>query len=199
MTFWDFSAPFYDIAEATNGKAYGGMLKLIHRLVPEGARVLELAAGTGAISLAVADNAADVVCTDISERMLSIAKRKAARRGIANVIFQPCDIFKTSFADNEFDVVIASQVLHLLDEPERAAAELKRISRSMVIAPVCLLKNINAVARVKVGFWRLLGFAPKNEFDAESYREFLTRIGLTPVYYEIADGAMPLAVAVWRI
>ncbi|MDR0958382.1 MAG: hypothetical protein LBM16_04150, partial [Clostridiales bacterium] len=74
-----------------------------------------------------------------------------------------------------------------------------RISRGVVITPVCLLKNISKAARLKVGLWRLLGFAPKNEFDAESYREFLTKMGLPPTYYEVADGAMPLAVAAWEM
>jgi hypothetical protein len=37
MTFWDFCAPFYDIAESTNGRAYDAMLASVHDLVPEDA------------------------------------------------------------------------------------------------------------------------------------------------------------------
>jgi methylase of polypeptide subunit release factors len=62
MTFWDFCAPFYDRAEHTN-TAYNKMLSLMH-----GASVFEAAAGTGSISLAVADKAKDVLCTDTSEK-----------------------------------------------------------------------------------------------------------------------------------
>ncbi|MCL2357797.1 MAG: hypothetical protein FWC70_11725 [Defluviitaleaceae bacterium] len=52
MTFWDFCAPFYDFAEKNNGIAYGQMLQAVHRLVPQGSTVLEVAAGTGSIGLA---------------------------------------------------------------------------------------------------------------------------------------------------
>lgn len=44
MTFWDFCAPFYDMAERTNGRAYGEMLKTVRELVPRGASVLEVVA-----------------------------------------------------------------------------------------------------------------------------------------------------------
>ncbi len=198
MDFWDFCAPIYDIAEKTNGKAYGGMLARIRERVPESAEVLELAAGTGSISLAIAGKAKRIVCTDYSESMLKVARRKAARQGASDIEFARCDIYQTGFPDGAFDVVIASQVLHLLDEPERAAAELKRITRSLVIAPVAMLQDVSLLSRAKVGVWRLLGFAPKREFGEASYRDFLRDIGLESTQFEIAEGAMPLAIPVWE-
>jgi hypothetical protein len=96
-------------------------------------------------------------------------------------------------------VVIASQVLHLIDEPEKAAAELKRISRSIVITPVCLLQNLQGLyASPSVGLFKLLGFAPKREFDEAGYRRFLAEISLPSGEFEIVKGNMPLAVPVWR-
>ncbi|MDR2656965.1 MAG: class I SAM-dependent methyltransferase [Oscillospiraceae bacterium] len=197
MTFWDFCAPFYDKVERTNA-AYSGMLRLIRDLTPQGANVFEAAAGTGAISAFIADKAKSVLCTDISERMLNIAREKAAKRGLKNIMFSTRSIFDTGESDDTHDVVIASQVLHLIDEPQKAAAELKRISAGAVITSVALLKGLRGFfARPGVGVWRLLGFAPKREFDAEGYREFLCEIGLPPSRFEVIDGNMPIAVAVW--
>jgi ubiquinone/menaquinone biosynthesis C-methylase UbiE len=198
LTFWDFCAPFYDIAEKANNKARNGMFTLIKNLVPQNASVIEIAAGTGVISLYIADKAENVACTDVSSRMLAVAQKKAKKQGVANITFQTANIFDLDFEDNAFDVVIASQVLHLLDEPEKAAAELRRISKGSVIVPICLLKNISRSAKFKVWLFRVFGFAPKREFDADGYREFLTDIGLPPYCYEIADGEMPLVVAVWQ-
>jgi len=198
LTFWDFCAPFYDVAETSNREAWDGMCRLIRERVPSGASVLEIAAGTGSISFAVADKAENVVCTDVSERMLIAAKRKAKKHGVENVTFRRANIYETGFADGEFDVVIAAQVLHLLDDPERAAAEIKRIAKTAVITPVCLLKKLKASARFKIGVWRLLGFAPKHEFDEDTFRAFLAKIGLEPNYFDVSDGAMPLAVAVYE-
>ncbi len=198
MTFWDFCAPFYDRAEHTN-TAYSKMLALMRDLTPEGASVFEAAAGTGSISLAIAGKARSVLCTDISERMLEVAGKKAAKAGAGNITFSTRSLFDTGERDGAFDVVIASQVLHLIDEPEKAAEELKRISGGIVIVTVTLLKGLRGLfARPSVGIWKLLGFAPKREFDAASFREFLFEIGLPPSEYKIIEGNMPMAVAVWR-
>jgi SAM-dependent methyltransferase len=198
MTFWDFCAPFYDRAEKTN-TAYAGMLRLMRDLTPQGASVFEAAAGTGSISLAVADKAGSVRCTDLSERMLSVARKKADKRDVKNITFSQKSLFDTGEPDSAYDVVIASQVLHLIDEPEKAAAELRRISGGTVITAVALLKGLRGFfARPSVGLWKLLGFTPKREFDAESFREFLCEIGLPPSQYEIVEGNMPMTVAVWR-
>ncbi|MCL1914766.1 MAG: class I SAM-dependent methyltransferase [Eubacteriaceae bacterium] len=198
MTFWDFSAPFYDCAEHTN-TAYDKMLQLMCDLIPEGAAVFEAAAGTGSISLAVAKKAKVVLCTDLSEKMLAVARRKAMRQSVGNISFDKRSIFDTGAQDGSFDVVIASQVLHLIDDPKKAAEELKRISGGMVIVSVALLKGLKGFfARPAVGIWKIFGFAPKREFDADSFHWFLYGIGLAPCEYKVVDGNMPMGVAVWR-
>jgi ubiquinone/menaquinone biosynthesis C-methylase UbiE len=198
MTFWDFCAPFYDVAEKTNGRAYGEMLKTVRELVPNGASVLEIAAGTGAISLTVSDKTRTVLCTDISERMLGIAKKKAAKRRASNITFGNVNIFKTGFCDGEFDVVIASQVLHLLDEPQKAAEELRRIAKTSVILPMSFTKNLRGAAKLGVGIYRLFGFSPKKEFDRSDYAAFLPEIGFEGCELMHIDGKIPMDVAVWQ-
>ncbi|MCL2295520.1 MAG: class I SAM-dependent methyltransferase [Methanomassiliicoccaceae archaeon] len=198
MTFWDLSASFYDRAEQSN-TAYNGMLRSIREQTPPGARVFEAAAGTGAISLFIADKAENIICTDLSDRMLKVARKKAAKQGVENIVFSTRSLFDTGEPDGSYDVVIASQVLHLIDEPQKAAEELKRISNGSVITSVALLKGLKGFfVRPKVGIWRFLGFAPKREFDADGFREFLYEIGLPPSQFEVVNGNMPIAVAVWR-
>jgi ubiquinone/menaquinone biosynthesis C-methylase UbiE len=126
-TFWDFCAPFYDLAARVNGRASAEMLKTVRSLVPQGATVLEAAAGTGSISMAVAGKARSVLCTDISDNMLKVARRKAANFG--SVTVDKRSIYDLGEPDNSVDAVIAGQVLHLIDEPQKAAAELRRVGR----------------------------------------------------------------------
>jgi ubiquinone/menaquinone biosynthesis C-methylase UbiE len=197
-TFWDFCAPFYDIAEKTNGRAYDEMLTTVTGLVPQGATALEAAAGTGAISLAVANKASRVLCTDLSERMLHVARRKIAKRNIDNITIKIRSIYALEEPDASFDVVIAGQVLHLIDEPEKAAAELKRVAKSMVILPMSLTKNIRGMAKFGVGIYRLFGFAPKIEFSADAYKTFLPSIGFNNCEYICIDGKIPMIVGVYK-
>lgn len=198
MTFWDFCAPLYDFTQKTNGRAYNEMLRTVREITPKGASVLEIAAGTGSISLTVADKAATVFCTDVSVPMLNIAKKKAAKSVVSNISFGNVNIFDTGLPDCAFDVVIASQVLHLVDRPEIAAAELRRIAKSMVILPISFTKGLRGTVKLVMGIYRLFGFAPKIELDATDYAAFLPNIGFNGCEIRQINGKIPMAVAVWN-
>jgi ubiquinone/menaquinone biosynthesis C-methylase UbiE len=82
---------FYEDADSLFVKAYdafyvggapiGGDVAFYERLAREtGGGVLELACGTGRIALALAEMGLEVTGVDISEGMLSVARRKAAAR-----------------------------------------------------------------------------------------------------------------------
>ena len=198
MTFWDFCAPFYDLASKANGQAYGEMLRRVRDIVPQDATVLEAGAGTGSISLAITDRASHVLCTDVSEKMLRIARRKAIKKGVENISIENRNIFALDEPDNSFDVVIAGQVLHLIDEPEKAAAELRRVAKSMIIMPMSFTKGLHGAAKWKFDFYRIFGFAPKIEFTAEEYRQWRPVIGFDGCDFIQIEGKLPMAVAVWR-
>lgn len=198
MTFWDFCAPFYDLAEKSNGKAYTKMLETVRKIVPKNISVLEMAAGTGELSIAIADNVKSVLCTDTSDKMLSVARKKVSKRNISNVCFENLNILNIEKSDNSFDVVIAGQVLHLLNEPKKAAKELRRVAKDRVILPICYTKNLHGRAKLSVKIYKLFGFSPKFEFDADSYANFLTAIGFENCEITEIPGKLPMAVAVWK-
>ena len=197
-TFWDFCAPFYDLAEKANGPAYAEMLATVNRIIPQGATVLEMAAGTGAISIAVANKASRVLCTDISEKMLNVARKKITKRSIKNIAVENQSIYEIPAQDNSFDIVIAGQVLHLIDEPKRAVAELRRVAKSMVIMPMSLTKNLRGTAKLGIDFYRVFGFSPKVEFTASDYKNFLPTVGFENCELIDIGGKIPMAIAVWK-
>jgi len=198
MTFWDFSAPLYDLAETVNGKAYNVMLKIIRELIPKNASVLEAAAGTGSISLAASENASHILCTDISERMLNVARRKVKKARAKNITVENRSIYDLNEPDSSFDIVIAGQVLHLIHEPEVAASELRRVAKSMVVLPMSLTKDLCGMAKVNIGVYKLFGFSPKIEFDDNSYKAFLPTIGFNDCEFVTINGKIPMMVAVWK-
>jgi len=197
MTFWDFCAPFYDSFEVLN-KAYGQMINKVCELTPPGGNVLELAAGTGNISVALSPMAKGVLCTDISDNMLKIAKRKAKKRKIENISFENMSIFEIDKADSSFDIVVASQVFHLIDEPQKACAEIKRVTKGLAIIPIPLLKGGIDLGRFLIGSYKVFGFAPKHNFDEESCKEYLKKIGFENCELHIIRGTVSLCIAVWR-
>jgi ubiquinone/menaquinone biosynthesis C-methylase UbiE len=196
MTFWDIVAPMYDLFERFN-KPYKLMLDKINELVPQGANALELAGGTGNVSLAVSKKAFKVLCTDISESMLKTAKRKAKRRGIDNIDFDKISIFKTGKQNKSFDVVIASQILHLLAEPEKACNEIKRITDGMAFLIIPLLKELTPFGKFLIDMYKIVGFKPKHELDTESCNIFLNSIGFENCTYYVIKGTVSLYVGIW--
>ena len=120
MSFWDRIAGVYDLAERFNRWAYVETLRQVGELVPQWASVLECAGGTGEFSLAAAERAGAVMCTDLSQAMLDKAEAKARRRGITNISFLVRDMNALPDGEGTYDVVIAANVLHLLLRPEKA-------------------------------------------------------------------------------
>jgi ArsR family transcriptional regulator len=61
--------------------------------------------------------------------MLAVARANLDKAGVANAQVRQGDIQHLPFGRNAFDVVTIHQVLHYLDEPERAIAEAARVLR----------------------------------------------------------------------
>ena len=94
-----------------------------------GADVLEYGCGPGSHSYFVAEHGADnVVGIDISPVGIDKAAAEAKKRGLENISFRVMDAERLEFADNSFDLICGSAILHHLDL-ERAYAELSRVLR----------------------------------------------------------------------
>ena len=196
MDFWDKVSDLYDMAEGFNGKVYREMTDTVRRLVPEGAAVLDCAAGTGELSLAAAERAGSVVCTDLSLRMLSNARRKAAARGLDNIEFEKRNIFDLRDSDETYDVTIAGNVLHLLQNPEGAVKELLRVTKKggRVLLPTFMTQGKQNGFFMKV--YRRMGFDPVYNWTPAEYKRLLTGMDCGEVKVKLIRGMIPCAFAV---
>lgn len=197
MTFWDKIAWLYDFAESLNTKSYNNMLERIKKIVPEGANVLDCAAGTGELSVAAAEKAGHVLCTDMSLPMLDRAKEKCAKKGIKNISFEERDIFSLPDKDGTYDVSIAGNVLHLLEEPEKAVRELCRVTKQggRAILPTFMAKNNNPLIKI----YTLLGYRAFASYTIESYEKMLKDCGCGRVKVTKINGLVPVAFGVIKV
>lgn len=199
-TFWDNIAGLYDLAERTNGRAVRGMAAEVAHRLPENTDFLECAAGTGELSLAAAPFVRQVVCTDLSLPMLDRARRKAVRRGLTNIEFQQRDLFYLPDGDETYGAVCAGNVLHLLDRPDEAVAELWRVTApgGVLLLPTFLTGESGPLMNILVALYRLLGFRQKHTFTRQSYRAFFESLGLPLAEVAVIPGRMPVGLAVLR-
>ena len=120
--FWDKNAGRYDRFMRKDRAAYDEMYELIRPVVRH-KTVLELATGTGLIAKHIVNAAAHIEATDASAEMIAEAKRDTRS---AKLHFSVQDMFCLPYAEESFDVVIVSNALHIVPQPEKALQEIKR-------------------------------------------------------------------------
>src|ERR671930_2240430 len=89
-------------------------------------RVLDVGTGAGTLALALAPLVREVVGVDVVPELLERARARAP----ANVTFAEGDATSLPFETGEFDLACSRRTLHHIARPERAVAELARVTAS---------------------------------------------------------------------
>jgi demethylmenaquinone methyltransferase / 2-methoxy-6-polyprenyl-1,4-benzoquinol methylase len=115
-----------------------------------GQKILDLAAGTGASSVALARSGAEVVAADFSPGMIAEGARrygpKASGGGIPNLSFVEADATALPFGDDEFDAVTISFGLRNVVDPKKALGEMLRVAKPGGRLVVCEFSHPRSAA-----------------------------------------------------
>ena len=173
--FWDRNADLYDCFMRKDRAVYEKMYELIRPVVKD-KTVLELATGTGLIAKHIVKVAACIEATDASPEMIAEAKRGNCS---AKLHFSVQDMFSLPYAGNSFDVVIVSNALHIVPQPEKSLREIKRVLKDdgVLIAPTFTHAENSLRGRIKAYFMRLAGFPLHSRWTSEEYLSFLRQNG----------------------
>ena len=191
--FWDRNAGRYDRFMRKDRAAYEEMYALI-RPVVKAKTVLELATGTGLIAKHIVNAAAHIEATDASAEMILEAKRDNQS---AKLHFSVQDMFRLPYADKSFDVVIVSNALHIIPQPEKALAEIRRVLKDdgVLIAPTFTHGNSTLRGRLKLFFMKLVGFPLNSRWSSADYLAFLRQNGWTVRKSAVLKASFPLTYA----
>ena len=106
---------------------------LVENAVKEGDEVLDCGSGTGTTGIMAAKKVGQigkVTLFDLSEDMLSIARKKVDQENLhERISFKTGDIVHLPFDDNSFDVVLSTYSLCPLYDPVKGALELYRVTK----------------------------------------------------------------------
>ena len=191
--FWDKNAGRYDRFMRKDRAAYDEMYVLI-RPVVKAKTVLELATGTGLIAKHIVNAAAHIEATDASAEMIAEAKRD---NHSAKLYFSVQDMFCLPYAKESFDVVIVSNALHIVPQPEKALAEIRRVLKDdgVLIAPTFTHGNGTLQGRIKLFFMKLAGFPLNSRWSSADYLAFLRQNGWSVRKSAVLKGSFPLTYA----
>jgi ubiquinone/menaquinone biosynthesis C-methylase UbiE len=98
--------------------------------IAPGKRVLDIATGIGEPALSAAIRigpAGRVVATDVSQRMLDIARTRASAAGLTNVEFLEADAGSLDFPDDSFDAVLCRWGITSLPDYSSLLVEIRRM------------------------------------------------------------------------
>jgi len=103
---------------------------IVEALAPRPAdRAIDLGAGAGHASLALAPHVARVDAVDPTPEMLAVGARLAAERGIANVVPTEAAAEALPFPDASFDLAMSRFSIHHWPDPGGALREVARVLR----------------------------------------------------------------------
>ena len=106
-----------------------GALDFLSRIqIEPGARVLDVACGTGQISIPMSRAGAKVTGVDIATNLIEQARARAQAEHL-DARFEEGDAEMLPYPDGSFDVVVSLIGAMFAPRPERVAAELKRVCR----------------------------------------------------------------------
>ena len=187
---WNVFAPVYEIAMRSQKNIYDYMYERIGE-VAKGKDVLELATGPGMIARHIAPLANHVVATDFAPKMIETARKT---KNPENVRFEVADATSLRFMDKSFDVVVIANALHIIPNPEKALAEIRRVLKDdgVLIAPNFIFK-----AGGKRNLWQrilsLVGVRFAHEWTENEYRDFLKANSWTIEMNYVLKGRIDLA------
>jgi demethylmenaquinone methyltransferase/2-methoxy-6-polyprenyl-1,4-benzoquinol methylase len=145
------------------GNALIWRMLTVRAIAPKvGERILDLAAGTGTSSAALAKSGARVVAADFSAGMIEVGRRKHP-----DLEFVQADSMDLPFKTGEFDVVTISFGLRNIADPKKALKEMYRVLKPGGRLVICEFSK-PPIAILRAGYNAYLKYVMPTVVDAAS-------------------------------
>lgn len=161
--FWDRVALRYAGESITDLTGYERSLRRVGELLGSGHEVLEIGCGTGATALRLAPGVRRLHATDVSGRMIAIARQRWHAQPMAQLSFEQADASTAAAAPAAYDRVLAFNLLHLLTDLDRGLAAVAATLRPgglFISKTACVAEMNPLVPHLIVPLMRALGRAP---------------------------------------
>jgi ubiquinone/menaquinone biosynthesis C-methylase UbiE len=160
--FWDKRADRYSQRPVKDLESYDRTLECTRKHLSAGDDVLEVGCGTGTTALLLAPSVRQITASDVSSRMIEIAREKALVQNVRNVRFVRASVFAEDLERGSFDVVMGFNLLHLLEDIPGAVRRISQLLKPgglFISKTVCLAEQSRLWSLV-LAVMKALGLAP---------------------------------------
>jgi ubiquinone/menaquinone biosynthesis C-methylase UbiE len=192
-SYWERHAKAYDRSLALLGRPLPRVIALVREAVTGTGEALEVGAGTGVFTAEIAPSVQRLVATDYSEAMIELLRARVTSAGLSNVECVRADVYSLPFHHQQFDVVIAANVLHLVPDLPGALRALCRVTRPggrLIVPTFC--HDETRMSWVISRFLALTGFPGHRRFTSRSLRDQVAQAGLRIDRLETVPGVIPI-------
>ena len=178
--FWNKLADKYSRRPVADEAAYQKKLDATREYFEPDMEVLEIGCGTGSTAIAHAPYVKHIRASDLSTRMVEIAKDKAKAAGIDNVTFEALSVDALDVPDASIDVVMAHSVLHLLEDKERVIADFHQMLKpgGVFVSSTACIGDMMLPLRLIIPVGRFLRLFPLvNIFSVAELKDSLANAG----------------------
>ena len=186
--FWDRIAVKYAADPIADTDGYEATLQRVRSLLTADQDVLEIGCGTGTTALSLAPSTRRLLATDVSAGMIAIAREKLAAELVPRLSFEVADADAAVAGEEEYDVVLAFNLLHLVTDLDRALELAMRALRpgGLLISKTACISEMNPlIPYLALPLMRAVGKAPHVLcFDAAALQSAIARQGMDIVSVE---------------
>jgi SAM-dependent methyltransferase len=186
--FWDRIAVKYAADPIADMAGYETTLRRVQALLSADQDVLEIGCGTGTTALRVAPFTRRLLATDVSARMIAIAREKLAAEPVPQLSFAVADADSPAAGPGEYDAVLAFNLLHLVTDLDRAlelAMQALRPGGLLISKTACIAEMNPLIRYVALPAMQAIGKAPHAlRFDADALQSAIARQGMDIVSVE---------------
>ena len=190
---WNRLAKRYSLLPIADQASYERKLEITRKYFTPESEVLEIGCGTGSTALLHAPYVKHIHAIDYAGNMIDIANDKLKKEKITNVTFAVDEIENLASQKQQYDVVLALNIIHLLEDKETALRNIHSLLKpgGYFISSTACLERVPWIVHVLLKVVGLLGLAPRlKPFSEQQLLDSVNTAGFTKVEQWNPDSKM---------
>ena len=173
--FWQRMAKLYAPFMKGSDRLYAAICDRIRAGLKRDMNILELACGSGQLSLRLSTHVQLWEATDFSENMIREARKRFCS---GRLHFSVQDATNLPYVDSSFDAVVIANALHIMPNPKRALSEIRRVLKpgGLLYAPT-FVHGKGAGFRLRMRLLSLAGFRVYSPWTAGAFVDYISGCG----------------------